>query len=173
MVVIDKLIHSFITQAPLRGAIRGVLAEVEGHGFGREGAGKMNETTAKPDFTDAELQFLDSVFELARQGQTGELMSVVSSGIPVNLTNSRGDTLLILAAYNRRADTVSALLGASADTSRVNDMGQTALAAATFRCDAGIVSALLQAGADPHLGPQSAVAVAQQFGLTNMTTLFT
>ncbi|WP_258059159.1 ankyrin repeat domain-containing protein [Arthrobacter sp. B1805] len=173
MVLIDKLIDSFVTQAPPRGAIRGVQAEVKGYGFGREGAGKMNETTAKPDFTDAELQFLDSVFELAREGHTGELMSLVSSGIPVNLTNSRGDTLLILAAYHRRADTVSALLSASADTSRVNDMGQTALAAATFRCDAGIVSALLLAGADPHLGSQSAVAVAQQFGLTDMATLFT
>ncbi len=131
----------------------------------------MEETTAKPEFTDAELQFLDSVFELAREGRTGELMSLVSSGIPVNLTNSRGDTLLILAAYHRRAETVSALLGASADTSRVNDMGQTALAAATFRCDAGIVRALLRAGADPKLGPQSAVAVAQQFELRDMLAL--
>jgi ankyrin repeat protein len=133
----------------------------------------MDETTVKPDFTDAELQFLDSVFELAREGHTGELMGLVGSGIPVNLTNSRGDTLLILAAYHRRADTVSALLSASADTSRVNDMGQTALAAATFRCDAGIVGALLRAGADPHLGPKSAVAVARQFGLTDMVSLLT
>ena len=173
MVLIDRLTHRFVTHAPLRGAVRGVLAEFEEYGFGREGAGTMNETTAKADFTDAELQFLESVFELAREGRTGELMSLVSSGIPVNLTNSRGDTLLILAAYNRRADTVSALLSASADTSRVNDMGQTALAAATFRCDAGIVGALLQAGADPHLGPQSAVAVARQFGLTDMAALLT
>lgn len=135
--------------------------------------GEMDEVTVRPVFTDAELQFLDSVFELARQGRTGELMSCVGSGVPVNLTNSRGDTLLILAAYNRRADTVSALLGAGADTSRVNDMGQTALAAATFRCDAGIVSALLRAGADPHFGPQSAVAVARQFGLMDMAALFT
>ncbi|KNC17876.1 ankyrin [Arthrobacter sp. RIT-PI-e] len=132
----------------------------------------MDETTAGPEFTDVELQFLDSVFELARQGRTGELMSVVGSGIPVNLTNSRGDTLLILAAYHRRADTVSGLLGAGADTSRVNDMGQSALAAATFRRDEGIVDDLLRAGADPHLGPRSAIAVARQFGLTDMEALF-
>ena len=131
------------------------------------------ETRVTPGFTDTELQFLDSVFELARQGRTGELMGVVGAGVPVNLTNSRGDTLLILAAYHRRGDTVLALLGAGADTSRVNDMGQSALAAATFRRDGGIVETLLRAGADPHLGVRSAVAVARQFGLTDMEALFT
>ena len=51
----------------------------------------------------------------------------------MNLTNDKGDTLLILAAYHGHPETVGALLDRGADHSRANDRGQTALAAAVFR----------------------------------------
>lgn len=121
--------------------------------------------------TAEELAFLQSAFELARAGDTGELTVYVDAGVPVNLTNSSGDTLLILAAYHRHGALVDALLSRGADHARVNDRGQTALAAAVFRQDAGIVTALLQAGADPELGPRSALAVASFFDLPEMRAL--
>ncbi len=53
-----------------------------------------------PELTDEQLEFLNSMFDLARAGRAEELLSLIDQGIPVNLTNSKGDSLLILAAYN-------------------------------------------------------------------------
>ncbi len=123
------------------------------------------------DLTPDELAFLQSAFELARNGETEQLMEYVDAGLPVNLTNSSGDTLLILAAYHKHADLVRALLERGADHARVNDRGQTALASAVFRQDEPIVTALLDAGADPELGPKSAVEIARFFDLPEMLRL--
>lgn len=95
----------------------------------------------------------------------------VDGGVPVDLTNSSGDTLLILAAYHEHVDSVRALLDRGADTDRVNDRGQTALVAAVFRQNAPIVEALLTAGADPGLGAQTAYDVAAFFDLPEMAAL--
>jgi len=123
------------------------------------------------DLSPEELELLRSAFDLARNGDRDELVGLVDAGVPVNLTNSAGDSLLILAAYHRHGDLVRALLERGADAARVNDMGQTALAAAVFRQDHGIVTDLLRAGADPALGPKSAVAVATFFDLPEMLAL--
>ena len=122
------------------------------------------------DLTPEELAFLQSAFQLAREGNE-QLAEYVDAGLPVNLTNSSGDTLLILAAYHKNAELVRALLDRGADHARVNDRGQTALAAAVFRQEKGIVRMLLDAGADPELGPKSAVAIAEFFDLPEMAAL--
>lgn len=121
--------------------------------------------------TDDELAYLQSRFDLARNGRTAELAADLDAGLPVNLTNGSGDSLLILAAYHRHADTVRALLERGADTERVNDRGQTALGSAVFRQDAEIVTDLLRVGADPSGGGRSALDVARFFGLPEMLAL--
>ncbi|WP_432563318.1 ankyrin repeat domain-containing protein [Kineococcus sp. SYSU DK003] len=121
--------------------------------------------------TDDELRFLQETFDLAREGDTAALAERVDAGVPADLTNSGGDTLLILAAYHTHAETVRALLERGADHSRVNDKGQTALGAAVFRQAREVVELLLDAGADPALGRQSGIAVAQVFDLPEMTEL--
>ena len=121
---------------------------------------------------DAEtLAFAHRMFDLARAGGTAELIANVDAGLPVNLTNDKGDTLLLLAAYHARPDTVTALLARGADPARVNDRGQTALAAAAFRSSAESVRALLAAGADPAHGDPSAIETAAFFGLDDMLAL--
>ncbi|MEU4381407.1 hypothetical protein GA0070610_3082 [Micromonospora echinofusca] len=123
---------------------------------------------------DAEtLAFAHRMFDLARDGATAELADYVDAGLPVDMTNDKGDTLLILAAYHAHPETVAALLARGADHSRTNDRGQTALAAATFRSSTGAVRALLAAGADPHHGSPSAVETARFFDLPDMLTLLT
>jgi ankyrin repeat protein len=117
------------------------------------------------------LAYAHRMFDLARSGRTAELAAEVDAGLPVNLTNGRGDTLLILAAYHDHPDTVAALLARGADHARLNDRGQSALAAATFRRSARAVRALLDAGADPALGRQSALATAAFFDLPEMREL--
>ena len=111
------------------------------------------------------------VFDLARAGATEELAGYVDAGVPVNLTNDKGDTLLILAAYHAHPDTVAALLERGADHGRVNDRGQTALAAAVFRQSPEAVQRLLEAGADPDIGGPSARSTAQFFDLPAMIAL--
>ncbi|WBB68898.1 ankyrin repeat domain-containing protein [Micromonospora sp. WMMD812] len=121
---------------------------------------------------DAEtLAFAHRMFDLARAGATDDLAGYVDAGLPVNLTNDKGDTLLILAAYHARPDTVAALLARGADHTRANDRGQTALAAAVFRSSADGVRALLDAGADPEHGNPSAVDTARFFDLPEMLAL--
>ncbi|WP_262285189.1 ankyrin repeat domain-containing protein [Micromonospora sp. MA102] len=125
-----------------------------------------------PQELDAEtLDFAHRMFDLARAGATDELAANVDAGLPVNLTNDKGDTLLILAAYHAHPETVGALLARGADPTRSNDRGQTALAAAVFRRNAEAVRALLDAGADPEHGDPSAVETARFFDLPEMLTI--
>jgi ankyrin repeat protein len=111
------------------------------------------------------------VFDLAREGDTEQLTAYLDAGVPANLTNDKGDTLLILAAYRGHVDTVAALLERGADHARINDRGQSPLAAAVFKQSAGAVRALLAAGADPDAGSPSARATAEFFDLPEMSAL--
>jgi ankyrin repeat protein len=111
------------------------------------------------------------VFDLARFGHTEELAAYVDAGVPANLTNDKGDTLLLLAAYHGHAGTVGALLDRGADPARANDRGQTALSAAVFTQSAETVRRLLAAGADPDAGAQSARLTARFFDLPAMSAL--
>lgn len=121
---------------------------------------------------DAEtIAYAHQMFDLARSGASGELAAHVAAGVPANLTNAKGDTLLILAAYHDHPATVAALLAHGADPARVNDRGQTALAAAVFRQSAETVRMLLDAGAEPAAGSPSATATATFFKLPEMSAL--
>ena len=117
------------------------------------------------------IELAQRVFGLARAGETEELAAYLDAGVPANLTNEKGDTLLILAAYHGHPDTVVALLERGADHGRVNDRGQTPLAAAVFKQSADTVRILVDAGADPDGGQPSARATAQFFDLPEMAAL--
>lgn len=114
---------------------------------------------------DPELEeFATRLFDLARSGRTGALCAYVDAGVPVNLRNQKGDTLLMLAAYHGHADTVRALGERGADPDLANDRGQTPLAGAVFKREPGVVRALLEMGADRYAGTPSAVETARTFG---------
>ena len=117
------------------------------------------------------LAFARRMFDLARGGHAEELAAYVDAGLPVDLTNDKGDTLLILAAYHAQPATVAALLARGADHSRANDRGQTPLAAAVFKQSAETVTRLVRAGADPDAGGPSARATAAFFDLPEMSAL--
>ena len=111
---------------------------------------------------------VEGVFELARDGLTGPLGEMIDAGVPLNLVNGRGDSLLIVASYAQHQGTVQELLRRGADTAIVNSMGQTAVACAVFRGNEAILLDLLQAGADPDLGSHTALQIADQFALPRM-----
>lgn len=123
------------------------------------------------ELSEEEVEFAHRMFDLAREGATDQLLGYVDAGLPVNLTNSSGDTLLMLAAYHVHPELVTALLERGADHARTNQRGQTALAAAVFRRSEPIVRALLAAGADPDAGSPSAREAARFFDLPDMADL--
>jgi ankyrin repeat protein len=111
---------------------------------------------------------IEGVFDLARQGLTGPLGEMIDAGVPIDIRNGRGDTLLIVAAYQQHRETVDDLLRRGADTAVVNGMGQTAIACAVFRNNEDILRALLDAGADPRAGALTGIQIADQFALPRM-----
>ncbi|MFE5095893.1 ankyrin repeat domain-containing protein [Streptomyces sp. NPDC056638] len=127
----------------------------------------MSET---PDPEVVELA--TKVFDLARRGEADALAAYVDAGVPVNLTNDRGDSLVMLAAYHGHAAAVTALVGRGADPDRANDRGQTPLAGAVFKGEGAVIEALLAAGADPSAGTPSALDTARMFGKADLLELF-
>ncbi|MDY3049054.1 MAG: ankyrin repeat domain-containing protein [Rothia sp. (in: high G+C Gram-positive bacteria)] len=129
-------------------------------------------TEHEQNLTEQELAFLNSVFDLARENKPLALKSLFDQGVPVDLTNAAGDTLLILAAYHEHSELVQLLINEGADLDRLNDRGQTALVCAAFRNNLPIARMLLDAGAREDLGSQTPAQVAAFFGLEQMIQLF-
>ncbi|WP_030058374.1 MULTISPECIES: ankyrin repeat domain-containing protein [Streptomyces] len=125
------------------------------------------------DAPDAEVIALaGKLFDAARAGATDTLAAYLDAGAPADLTNDRGDTLVMLAAYHGHAATVEVLLRHGADPNLANDRGQTPLAGAVFKGAEDVLAALLAGGADPHAGVPSAVDTARMFGKEDLVARF-
>ena len=112
------------------------------------------------------------LFDMAREGDAASLAAYVDAGVPVNLTNDSGDTLLMLAAYHGHPEAVSVLVARGADVDRLNDRGQSPLAGAVFKGEDDVVRTLVGAGADPGGGHPTAVDTATMFGREDLLPLF-
>lgn len=120
----------------------------------------------------AAIELATRIFGLARDGDTAALEEYLAAGVPVNLCNDSGDTLLMLAAYYGHAETVASLLRHGADPNRLNDRGQAPLAGAVFKSEDAVVDALLAGDADPNAGQPSAVESAEMFGRQDLLSKF-
>ena len=118
------------------------------------------------------VELATKIFDLARRGETEALVAYVDAGVPADLTNDRGDSLVMLAAYHGHADAVRELLARGAEGGRVNDRGQTPLAGAVFKGEEGVIRVLLEGGADPLEGMPNAVDTARMFGRSELLELF-
>jgi len=117
----------------------------------------------------AELQHLG--LECARRGDTELLRSMVEAGLPVNLADAKGNTLLMLAAYHDHAGTVRMLLERGAEVDRRNDRGHTPLGGVAFKGDEEIVALLLAHGAEVDAdngGGMTPIMFAALFGRTRV-----
>ncbi len=112
------------------------------------------------------------LFEMARAGDTRGILSHVDAGVPVNLSDHRGETLLMHAACHGHPETVRALALHGADPDRANDLGHRPLAGAVFKRETEVVRALLEAGADPRAGSPSAHDTARLVGDTELLAWF-
>jgi len=129
----------------------------------------MSESEQEP--SEEMLALSAKLFDLARSGDSDTLAAYVDAGVPQNLANDSGDTLLMLAAYHGNATTVSMLLQRGADPDRLNDRGQSPIAGAVFKDEPEVVRALLAGGADPQAGHPTALDTAGMFGNEYMLQL--
>ena len=121
--------------------------------------------------TDDPVELGHWLLDRARAGEAGRLADYADHGMPVDLTDAAGNTLLMLAAYHGHPETVRVLAERGADVDAVNDRGQTPLAAAVFKGYPDVARVLLAAGADPDLGSPSARASAAFFERTEIAAL--
>ncbi|KAK7969962.1 hypothetical protein PG988_009035 [Apiospora saccharicola] len=114
----------------------------------------------------AAIAFAGRMYDSARTGQLDVFEQALPLGLPANMTNEKGDTLLMLAAYHGHADLVELLIQHGADPNRVNDRGQSPLAGAVFKKEDIVIEArhvLLEGLADPDLGSPSAMQCVTMF----------
>ncbi len=127
-----------------------------------------------PDIPDDEtLAFAARVFDLARHGDAAELDALLGGGLPPNLRNGKGDSLLMLAAYNGNEAAVRTLLDHGADPDMLNDNGQAPLAGVAFKGETAIARMLLEAGAkaDGIGGDRTPLMVAAMFDKADIAEL--
>lgn len=122
--------------------------------------------TDAPD--PAVVELARQLLDCARDGETEKIAGYVDEGVPVELTDHAGNTLLMLAAYHGHPETVAALIGRGADVDALNERGQSPLAGAIFKGEADVVRHLVRAGADPDLGSPTARATAEMFEQTEL-----
>lgn len=123
-----------------------------------------------PDGNDP-VELAHWLFDRARAGEVLRLGGYVDAGVPVDLTDAVGNTLLMLAAYHGHPEAVQTLLDRGADADAVNDRGQTPLAGAVFKGYEDVVRVLVAAGADPELGSPNARRAATFFERPDLLAL--
>ena|ERR1700677_1872970 len=117
----------------------------------------------------AELQQM--ALEFARRGDTNSLAAMLRAGLPVNLADTRSNTLLMLASYHGEVETTRMLLQHGADADCRNGRGQTPLAGAAFKGHEEIVALLLAYGAEiegGNGGGMTPLMFATMFGRTKV-----
>lgn len=145
---------------------------MSGHDHGRQDGPDSGARSPRDGVDPEVLEFAAMLFQLARDGETERLVAYVDAGVTPDLTNERGDALLMLAAYNGHPETVRALLQRGAEVDRANDRGQTPLAGAVFKGYGEVVRILFEAGADPHGGTPTAIDTARMFEKDAFLELF-
>jgi len=92
-------------------------------------------------------EFAQQVFEVARQGDAAMLQRLLEKGLPPNLRNHNGDTLLMLACYHGHLEAAEVLLSFKADPQIANDKNQLPMAGAAFKGNLPMVRLLVEKGA--------------------------
>ncbi|TVY36550.1 putative ankyrin repeat protein [Lachnellula subtilissima] len=115
------------------------------------------------DLPPEAVAFASKMYDAARAGQMDIFQQALPAGLPANMTNEKGDSLLMLAAYHGHAALVKLLLSHGADANSLNDRGQSPLAGAVFKMESEVVETLLEGGADPDYGTPSAMEAVKLF----------
>ncbi len=116
----------------------------------------MSAPEPRPEIDNDIIELAGMVFDAARAGDIEGIRQYLDAGVPVNLTNSAGDNLVMLASYHGHTGLTALLAERGADVNAQNDRGQTPLAGAAFKGYLEVFRILLASGADPDAGSPTA-----------------
>jgi uncharacterized protein len=123
----------------------------------------------------AQAALVEIVFDAARGDDVETIQAFLGQGFSPNVRSTRGDALLIVAAYHDSLQVVQSLLAhPELDIEARNRMGLTAVAAAAFKGHGRPLQALLEAGADVNASngmQQTALMFAALSGRANTTQM--
>lgn len=94
------------------------------------------------------LELVEQLLQLVRAGDAPRLENLLKMGLPPNICDSKGNSLLMLASYNGNYETARILLEHGGDPEIANDRGQLPLAGAAFKGDTEMARLLIEHGAD-------------------------
>ncbi|KAK0460302.1 ankyrin, partial [Armillaria novae-zelandiae] len=113
----------------------------------------------------AAIEFAHRMFYASgRNGDASVLVPAINAGLPPNLTNPEGNTLLMFATYTGHHALAKELISLGANSNNLNDRGQSIVAGAVFKGYGDTVRVLVEAGADPRAGKPTAIEAAYMFG---------
>lgn len=107
----------------------------------------MTSANEQDDQDEQALAIARAAFGYARNGEVVKLADAIALGLPVDVQNEKGDSLLMVASYNGKLQAVRLLLDRHADPELKNDRGQSPLAGAAFKGDVEMTRLLLSRGA--------------------------
>ena len=98
--------------------------------------------------------------EIARRGDTEVMTAFLDAGLDPDLTNARGHSLLMIAAYNQQPAMVELLVEQGADVGRPDTSGSSPLMGCAFQGFGRVAELLLNRGADvAHVNGAGATAL--------------
>jgi ankyrin repeat protein len=134
----------------------------------------MKQSIATPEEQTRYREFQLLAFDRARRGETDALAEMLREGLPLNLCDRRGNSLLLLASYHCHLETARMLLKAGVDVDLRNSKGQTPLGGVAFKGYLQLAELLLWHGADIHAdngGGLTPIMFASMFGRIEMVAL--
>lgn len=128
---------------------------------------QSNGTQQSDSLGSDTINFAHRIFDGARSGDLNLLREAIEAGLPVDLTNSSGNTLLMLSSYAGHVELVKYLISKGSNPNLLNDRGQSPLSGAIFKDFRSVAIVLLEAGGDPKLGQPNAIDCAYMFDRTD------
>ena len=122
----------------------------------------------RPLSAEETARVVELAMHFAREGMTAELSGFVEHGLPADVRDEDGNTLLMLAAYHGHAATVRMLVEHGADVDLRNNRDQSPVAGAIFKGEDEVVRVLVAAGADLEAGHPTARQTAEMFDRTDL-----
>jgi ankyrin repeat protein len=111
------------------------------------------------------LELQQMALDFARDGETYILQSMLDSGLPIELQDTKGNTLLMLSSYNGNYETSKMLIEYGANINSVNDHGHSIIAGVAFKGYLDICKLLVENGVKiDNRFSKSPIVFASMFG---------